>query len=126
MRLNDLKDLKKITVNNVERLKQTLLEMEELKKTTKLKMKQLKKFIQNLPKENPFDFTEYLEMQEEENEIYFGLFFELAEENRIIQSSTSKHSHRRYGKIEEWVFLRIIILLWVTKERSKLRFFSRQ
>ena len=63
LRLRDLKDSKKTTINNVERLKQTLLQTEELKKTIKLKIKELKKSFMNLPKENPFDFTEYLEMR---------------------------------------------------------------
>ena len=44
--------------------------------------KQLKS--KNPPSENPFDFTDYVEMQKVENEIDFGLSFELAEENKII------------------------------------------
>ena len=38
----------------------------------------------NLPVENPFDLTEYVEKQKEENEIDLGLFLELAEENKFI------------------------------------------
>ena len=60
LRLNGLKDLKNITVSNVERLKLTVLEMEELNKTIKVKIKDLRKISRNLPKENPFDFTEYV------------------------------------------------------------------
>ena len=37
-----------------------------------------------MTEENPFDFTEYIEKQNEENEIDLGLFLELAEENKII------------------------------------------
>ena len=46
--------------------------------------KQLRKEI---PKENPFDFTDYVEKQKEENEIDLGLFLELAE-NKIIYNQT--------------------------------------
>ena len=41
-------------------------------------------FNKQLRTENPFDFTEYVEKQNEENEIDLGLFLELAEENKII------------------------------------------
>ena len=58
--------------------------MEKLKDGIKLKIKQLKNKSKNLPKENPFDFTEYVNKQKEENEIDLGLFLELAEENKII------------------------------------------
>ena len=44
--------------------------------------KQLK--TKNPPAENPFDFTDYVEMRKVENGIDFGLSFELAEENKII------------------------------------------
>ena len=40
--------------------------------------------MENVRSENPFDFTDYLEMQKGENEIDLGLFFKLAEENKII------------------------------------------
>ena len=39
--------------------------MEKLKDEVKLKIKQLKNKIKNLPKENPFDFTEYINKQKE-------------------------------------------------------------
>ena len=58
--------------------------MEKLKDGIKLKIKQLKNKIKNLPKENPFDITDIVEKQKEENEIDLGLFLELAEENKII------------------------------------------
>ena len=44
----------------------------------------MKKKEKNLPSENPSDFTEYHERQKEENEVDFGFFFELAEENKVI------------------------------------------
>ena len=58
--------------------------MEKLKDEIKLKIKQLKNKTKNLPIKNPFDFTEYVTKQKEENEIDLGLFLELAEENKII------------------------------------------
>ena len=45
-------------------------------------MNELRK-IKNHPTENPFDFTEYVDRQKEEDEIHSGLFFELAE-NKMI------------------------------------------
>ena len=41
-----------------------------------------------LREENPFDFTDYLKKQKEDNEIDLGLFLELAEENKIIYNQT--------------------------------------
>ena len=45
-------------------------------------------FNKQVRKENPFDFTDYVEKQKEENEIDLGLFLELAEENKIIYNQT--------------------------------------
>ena len=47
-------------------------------------MEQNSSYNNQLRKENPFDFTDYVEKQKEENEIDLGLFLELAEENKII------------------------------------------
>ena len=58
------------------------------KEQVKLKIKELKKKIKNTPKENPFEFTEYVEKQKQDNEIDLGLFLELAEENKIIYNQT--------------------------------------
>ena len=84
MRINKLNISKTDQKNKIEALKQTISHIEEVKEGVKLKIKQLKKKIEILPVENPFDFTEYLEKQKEENEIDLGLFLELAEENKII------------------------------------------
>ena len=84
MRQNDPKDLEKNTINILEKPRQTALDMEQLNKTKKLKIKELRKIIKILPKENPFNFTEYVEMQNEEIDI--GLVFELSEENKIIHN----------------------------------------
>ena len=53
-----------------------------------LKINELKKKIKKKPKENPFDFTEYVKKQKEDDEIDLGLFLELAEESRIIYNQT--------------------------------------
>ena len=67
-------------------MKQIISHIEEVKYRVKLKIKELKKKIRNIPKENPFDFTDIIEKQKEENEIDLGLFLELAEENKIINN----------------------------------------
>ena len=51
-----------------------MLEIEELIETKKFRIKNYEKKIRSLPKENPFDFTDYLERQREEINIDFGLF----------------------------------------------------
>ena len=62
--------------------------IEAVKDEGKLKTKQLKRKIKTLPIENPFDFTEYVQKQKEENEIDLGFFFEIAEKNKIIYNQT--------------------------------------
>ena len=84
LRINKLNLSKTDLRNKIDVLNQIISHIEEVKEGVKLKIKQLKKKIKNLPVENPFDFTEYLEKQKEENEIDLGLFLELAEENKII------------------------------------------
>ena len=49
---------------------------------------QMNEKIQNLPTEHPFDFTEYVEKQKEENEIDLGLFLKTAEEKKNIYNQT--------------------------------------
>ena len=83
LKINKLKFSKTDLKNKIDALNQIISHIEEAKDEVKLKIKQLKKKIKNIPKENPFDFTEYVEQQKEENEIDLGLFFELAEENKI-------------------------------------------
>ena len=86
LRVNKLNISKTDQKNKIEALKQIISHIEEVKEGVKLKIKQLKKKIKKLPIENPFDFTEYVENQKEENEIDLGLFLELAEENKIIHN----------------------------------------
>ena len=84
LRINKLNISKTDLKNKIEALKQIISHIEEGKNRVKSKIKQLKRKIKILPVENPFDFTEYVENQKEENEIDLGLFLELAEENKII------------------------------------------
>ena len=84
MRVNKLNISKSDLKNKIEALKQIISHIEEVKDQIEIKIKQLKKKIEILPVENPFDFTEYIEKEKEENDIDLGLFFELAEENKII------------------------------------------
>ena len=84
LKVNKLNISKTNLKNKIDALKQIISHIEQAKEEVKLKIKQLKKKIKNLPVENPFDFTDYVEKQKEENEIDLGLFIELAEENKII------------------------------------------
>ena len=84
LRLIELKNSKTDLRNKIDALNQIISHIEEVKEEVKLKIKQLKNKIKNLPKENPFDFTDNVKKQKEYNEIDLGLFFELAEENKII------------------------------------------
>ena len=62
------------------------MRIEEVNDPVRLQIKQLKLKTKKLPSENTFGFTEYLEIEKEENEIDLGLFLELAEKNKIIYS----------------------------------------
>ena len=81
MRLIELKNSKTDLRNKIDGLNQTISHIEDVKEQVKLKVKQLKNKIKNLPKENPFDFTDIVK---EDDEIDLGLFLELAEEKKII------------------------------------------
>ena len=70
-----------MSLQKIEALKQLLSHIEEVEVELTFKFKQLKWKSKNFPSENPFDFTENVKKQKEENEIDLGLFFELAEEN---------------------------------------------
>ena len=59
-RPNVLKNSKTDFKNNIEALYQIISNIEEVKDEVILKIKQLKKKIKNLPIENPFNFTDYL------------------------------------------------------------------
>ena len=84
--------MKTKTVIKVERLKQTVLELKEKNKTVKLKIKELIKTISNLRKENPFDFTEFVEMQKGENEIDLRLFFDLIEKKTKLYATRHQYT----------------------------------
>ena len=83
MRFIEIKN-SKLDLKKINALNQIISHVEDVKEEVKLKIRQLKNKIKNIPKENPFDFTDSVEKQKEENEIDLGLFLELAEENKII------------------------------------------
>ena len=84
LRLIELKNSKTDLRNKIDALSQIISHIEDAKDVIKLKIKQLEKKNKNLPKENPFDFTDIVKKQKEDNEIDLGLFLELAEENKLI------------------------------------------
>ena len=84
LRLNELKNLEAEIRHKIKALKQIHSHIEYLKDQVIIKMKRIKKKSKNLSIEKPFDFTEQVGKQKEENEIDLNLFFELAEENKII------------------------------------------
>ena len=81
LRLIELMKSKIDLKNKTDALNQIISHVEDVKEEVKLKIKQLKNKIKNLPKENPFDFTD---IAKEDDEIDLGLFLELAEEKKII------------------------------------------
>ena len=85
LRLIELRNSKTDLRNKIDALNQIISHIEDVKEQVKLKIKQLKNKIKNLPKENPFDFTDIVK---EDDEIDLGLFLELAEENKIIYNQT--------------------------------------
>ena len=92
LRVIELKNSKIHLKNEMDALNRIISHVEDVKEEVKLKIKQLKNRIKNLPKENPFDFTDIAEKQKEENEIDLGLFLELAEENKIINKQVPINS----------------------------------
>ena len=84
LRVTELKNSKTDLRNKIDPLNQIISHIEKVKEEVKLKIKQLKNKIKKLPKENPFDFTDNVKKQKEDNEIDLGLFLELAEENKVI------------------------------------------
>ena len=81
LKFNKLKYSKIDIKNEIDALNQIIPVIEDAKEQVKLENKQLKNKIKNLPKENPFDFTDIVK---EDDVIDLGLFLELAEENKII------------------------------------------
>ena len=62
-RVNELKKLKTDIRNKIDALKQLISYIEEVKDEVKLKIKELIKKIKNIPKENAFDFTDFVRKQ---------------------------------------------------------------
>ena len=69
LRVTELKNSKTDLRNKIDALNQIISHIEEVKEGVKLKIKQLKNKIKKLPKENPFDFTDIVKKQNEDNEI---------------------------------------------------------
>ena len=63
LRLIEIKNSKIDLKNKIDALNQIISHVEDVKEEIKLKIKQLKNKIKNLLKENPFDFTEYVNEQ---------------------------------------------------------------
>ena len=74
LRVDELKNLKTEIRNTIDPLKQRISHIEGANDQVKHEIEQLKRKIKNLPSQCPFDFTEYFEMQKEENEVDLGLF----------------------------------------------------
>ena len=87
-RLNELKFSMTDVGNKIDELKQIVLHVEVVKEQVNFKNKEIKNKIKKIPKENPFDFTEFLEKQNEDFEIDLSLFLNLAEELKIIYNQT--------------------------------------
>ena len=92
LRVNELLISKIGIRNTIDSLKQRISLIEEAKDLFKHKIKELKRRIINLPSENPLDYTEYVEMRKGKNETDFGLFFEIAEGNKIIYNQVTINS----------------------------------
>ena len=88
LRLNELYNSKTEIRKKIDALKQIISLIEDVKEQVKMIIKELKKKIKNIPKANPFDFTDYVEKQKEDIDIDLGLFLELAEENKITYNQT--------------------------------------
>ena len=61
-------------------------------------------FNKQLTKEKLSVFTDFVEKQKKDNEIYLGLFLEFAKKQGCVQSNTSELFDRRYEKIEKRLF----------------------
>ena len=125
LRVIELKNSKTVIRNEIDALNQIITHIEEVKDEVKLKIKQLKKKIKNIPKENPFDFTDYLEMQKEDNEIDLGLFLELAEENKIVYNQAPVNTLiEDMGKLKNGFFTNGYFSLGDEGEIDTNRFFK--
>ena len=61
--VNELAKLKPNITNKKDALKQIISHIEEVKDEVKFKVEKLKKKNKNIPKENPFDFTDFVKKQ---------------------------------------------------------------
>ena len=84
LKFNELSNSETELKNKIEALKQIISHIEEVKDEVKFKNKQSEKKNEKTFLVKTSFFTEYDEERKEENEIDFDLFFEVAEENRIL------------------------------------------
>ena len=113
LRLIKLKNSKTDLKNEINALNQIISHVEDVKEEVKLKIKQLKNKIKNNPKENPFDFTDIVGKQKRrKRNRSWSISRNSRRKQNYIQSSTSNHSHRRYGKITKWLFYQWIFHTW--------------
>ena len=89
MRVVELKNIKTEIRNILDALKQIVSPIGGANNLVKLKTKELKRSNKDLPSAKPFDFTEYVEKQKEEKKIDLGLFFELAQKNKIMYNQVT-------------------------------------
>ena len=82
-------------------------------------------FNKQLREKNPFDFTDYVEKQKQENEIDLGLFLELVEENKIIYNQTPVNTLiEDMEKIKNGFFTNGYFILGDVGENDTDRFFK--
>ena len=111
LRVKELKILKTEIRSFMDALTKIISHIEGERDLYKFKIEQCKRRIKTHPSENPFDFTEYAEMQKEENEINFGFFLELSEKNKIIYNQAPVNTLIEETRKLNIGFLRVVILL---------------
>ena len=83
-RINKLKNSKTEIKIKIDAINQIILHIREVKDQFEAEIKRIEK-TENLPMENPFDFTGSLKKREKENERDSSqFFFEVVDENKII------------------------------------------
>ena len=67
LKINKFKFSKTDLKNKIDAMTQIISHIEDAKEQVKLKIKQLKNKIEKLPKENPFDFSDIVKKQQEDD-----------------------------------------------------------
>ena len=110
MKLNDLKDLKK-NYEEGAKTKADKIRNGTTEQDKNLKIKELRSEVKKLPKKKPFEFTEYLERQQEESEIELGFYLKLVQEGKIVYNHARVHTPGEDIECSTNGFLRMVILL---------------